>query len=156
MSGTGLNAPGVNTTGIVVFDYSAWQFRYPQLAIYVPAGMAAEFFAEAGLYLPNTPCSVVCDLGQRALILGMIVAHLALLNVSVDGQPVSTLVGRISNASEGSVSVATALTVPGSAEWFAQTRPGFSAWQAMAPYRTARYFPGPGARVSYNLGSWRR
>jgi hypothetical protein len=150
VSGTGLNAPGVNTTGIVVFSYSQWQFRYPELAAFVPAGMAAAYFAEAGLYVDNSPCGIVTDLGRRALILNMLVAHLAALNAPLNGQPSSPLVGRISNASEGSVSVATALTVPGSAEWFATTKYGLAAWQALAPYRTARYVPGPGAWAGFN------
>ena len=142
-------------SGIATFDWQQWQFRYPELAPWVPAGMAGAFFAEAGLYLDNTACSPVSDVGQRSLILGMIVAHLALLNAALNGQPVSTLVGRIGGASEGSVSVTlAAMALPGSAEWWGQTRPGLSAWQALAPYRTARYIPGPGSFRRFGPGGF--
>jgi hypothetical protein len=131
---------------VAAFDYQAWQFRFPELAPSVPQGMASAYFAEAGLYLDNSDASVVSDVGQRGLILNMIVAHLALLNAALNGQPVSTLAGRITGASEGSVSVTLASSaLPNTAEWWAQTRPGLSAWQALAPYRTMRYLPGPGA-----------
>lgn len=128
---------------VATIDWSNWSFRYPDLVPYVTEGLATAYFAEAGLYLDNTDCSPIQNVARRGLILGMIAAHIALLNAPVNDGEAQKLVGRISNASEGSVSVATALTVPGSAEWFAQTQPGFAAWQAMAAYRTFRYFPGP-------------
>lgn len=127
---------------VASFDFSGWQFRYPELVPCVPEGMATAYFAEAGLYLDNTDCSPVQDVTTRALILGMITAHIAKLNAPVNDGEQQQLVGRISNASEGSVSVATAMTVPGSAEWFAQTQPGLAAWQALARFRTFRYFTG--------------
>jgi hypothetical protein len=52
--------------------------------------------------------------------------------------------GRISSASEGSVSAAFDMNVPpGSAQWWAQTKYGSDYWLAMAPYRTMQYRPGP-------------
>jgi hypothetical protein len=126
----------------VVFDDQAWRFRYPELSDSVPAGMAQALFAEAGLYLFPGDGSLVTDEGQRLIILQMIVAHIAQLRSQVG----TGLVGRITSASEGSVSVSVApMSLPGSAEWFGLTAYGITAWGAMAQYRTARYVPGPGA-----------
>jgi Protein of unknown function (DUF4054) len=134
----------------VVFDYQTWLFHYPEFATSVPQGGGAALFAEAGLYLYPGDGSAVADEGQRLIILNAITAHLAALrqaavNAAASGS--SGLVGRVAGASEGSVSINMApMTVPGSAEWWAQTPYGFTAWQMLAPYRTMRYVPGPGVR----------
>ena len=129
--------------GIVVFDNRAWAARYPELAASVPD--AQPFFDEACVYLDNTPCSPVRNWkpgGRRAVLLNMLTAHIVALNVGLNCQPASPLVGRVTSASEGSVSVSTAITVPGSAEWFAQTKYGFAYWQATAQNRMMHYRPG--------------
>jgi hypothetical protein len=125
----------------VTFDYPTWQLRYPELAAYVPAAVAQMYFAEAATYCAN-PSRVIGDSGTLLIILNMITAHIAALNAPLGNQPSSPIVGRISGATEGSVSVQTDLQVPGSAAWFAQSKYGLAAWQAMLPYRTARYIPG--------------
>lgn len=71
--------PCATTTGVVTFDYTAWSARYPALAQNVDATLAQSYFDEATLYLSNTPCSPVRDLTKRALLLGLLVAHLATL-----------------------------------------------------------------------------
>ena len=125
---------------VAAFDYCLWSARYPQLVASVPQGLAKALFAEAGLYLDNTDASPIGDVMQRLVLLNMLVAHLALLQTGPAAQ--AGLVGRVTNASEGSVSVGVALDAPGSAGWFAQTPPGLSFWQATAPFRTAMYVPG--------------
>ena len=102
-------------------------------------------FAEAGLYLNNTDCSIVQDVNLRGVLLNMITAHIAFLSgaLTADGQP--RPVGRVTSASEGAVSASfdyPALT-PGSGPWFAQSQYGISFWQATTSYRGARYFPQP-------------
>jgi hypothetical protein len=55
----------------------------------------------------------------------------------------NTPVGRISSATQGSVTVQTELNVlPGQASWYSQTKYGLDFWQATAGYRLARYKPG--------------
>ena len=107
------------------------------------------YFAEAGLYLDNTDASPVpynppSDV-TRLMLLNMITAHIAFLR-----KPgASPLVGRVSNATEGSVSVATDVgQQSASAQFWLQSPYGFSYWQATASYRTARYVPGPRARLN--------
>jgi len=58
--------------------------------------------------------------------------------------PASPLVGRISNATEGSVNATTEMSYPaGSAQWFNQTRYGAEAYGGMAQFRSMLYVPGP-------------
>lgn len=133
-----------------VFDFNFWISVYPEFTSTVTEPQAQEYFNLAGLYLDNTPCSVVPVLDGngnplRIRILGMIMAQIAQLLAGSSLQPVSPLVGRVSNAAEGSVSVATELNVPVEAAWFAQTRYGLMAWAALAPFRQALYIPGPRA-----------
>lgn len=132
-------------TAIATFNYPTWAARFPELSGSVAEPLADMYWSEATLVLDPSACSRVRDVGQRTLILNLLTAHIAKLNAPIGGEDASDLVGRISNASEGSVSVATELNVPGSAAWFSQTRYGLQAWQALAPYRTAAYVPGPGA-----------
>lgn len=150
--------------GIVTFDYGAWSVRYPALATTVNATLAQLYFDEAQLYCDNSPRSPVQDLAVRALLLNMLVAHIAQLNQPVGGAmaggnsgPVapSPLVGRITSATEGSVSVSTEMNVPpGSAQWFAQTPYGAAFWAATAAYRTMRYVAVPPPRNMDPYSPW--
>ncbi len=131
------------TLGIVTFEYSVWATRYPELAAYVAQPLAQMYFNEATLYLDNTAGSIVTDAsvqGRRETMLNMITAHIAALNAPLNGQASPNTVGRISGATQGSVSVQTDYQVPGSAAWFAQTKYGAAYWQASQAYRTMNYF----------------
>lgn len=144
--------------GPVVFDYATWGLRYPELAP-IPVGpdLAQLYFDEATLYLNNTPSSPVQSISIRAMILGMLTAHIAELNRIVNGEAANPLVGRITNASQGSVSVSADMgTVPGTAVWFLQSRYGAAAYQALAPYRTARYAPGRQPYLGVSPGRYGR
>lgn len=131
-------------TGIVVFDYDGWAARYPELAGATDQALAQAYFDnDAVLYLDNSASSPVPDVAKRKPLLNMIVAHVASLNArTADGQAASPLVGRITNASEGSVSVAVDMPAPDSAAWWMQTKYGAAFWQATASLRTMRYIPG--------------
>lgn len=120
---------------VVVFDPAAFVARYPEFtAIQEPTLQA--YFAEATIYLDNSDQSRVGDITVRAVLLNMLVAHIAALAAT-------PLVGRISQATEGSVTVTSEMGPPsGSSEWFKQTKYGAAFWQAAAPYRTFQYIPG--------------
>lgn len=125
---------------VVSFDYATWAKRYPELSGSVDDCQAQGYFDEATFYLDNTDGSIVSDVARRAVLLNMITAHIAQLYAPLNGKESSPLVGRITNATEGSVSVATDYgQQSASAAWWIQTRYGAAAWQAMAPYRTFRY-----------------
>lgn len=133
---------------IAVFNYTAWSARYPQLAANVPEPLADIYFAEAGLYADNSDCALIpadpTTYQPRLMLLNMVVAHIAYLNGAANGGVPTGLVGRISDASEGSVSVkADYGTQAASAAFWLQSPYGAAYWQATAPYRTARYIPPP-------------
>lgn len=129
--------------GVVTFDYLAWSSRYPELAAWVGAPQAQAYFDEAALYCDNTPCSPI-PIWTRPMILGMATAHIAALNAPLNNAPSSPLVGRISNATEGSVTVATQNDYPpGVAQWWQQTKYGAAWWAATVQYRTMHYSPPP-------------
>lgn len=129
---------------VVIWDQAAFLERYPEfqdtIAKFPRAGM--ECFEEAGLFLNNTDSSIVPAPTPRARLLGMLTAHIMALNFGVNGQAPSGVVGRVTSATEGSVSV-TADMGPSSSNkaWFEQTQYGASYYRAVAPYRTARYVP---------------
>lgn len=128
---------------VAAFDWSVWQARFPELvAKGITEPLAADFFAEAGLLLDNTDCSIVEDVAIRGLLLNLIVAHLAALSGTVRG--VGAPVGRTSSVSEGSVSASfDYVTMSQSQAYWAQTPYGAQYWQSVLPYRSFRYVPGP-------------
>lgn len=127
---------------VVAFDLAAFRARYPEFSTVVDVTLSA-YFSEAGLYLSNTDSSVVTDLTIRAMLLNMLTAHIAAMNSGVNGQAPSGIVGRVAQASEGSVSVTADMGPPsGSAAWFLQTQYGAAFWQASAAFRSFRYITG--------------
>ena len=151
----------------VPFSYTMWAARYPELAAYVNQDLATIYWSEAGIYLDNTGCGLISDTsvgGRLNMILNMITAHIAFLNTPTPGPggtsiPATPLVGRISQATEGSVSVTVDMgTTSNTAAWLQSTKYGAAAWYALAPYRTARYYPGPrpylGVGGLYGIRGW--
>lgn len=126
----------------VVFDPAAFKARYPEFAA-VADPLLSACFGEAGLYLSNADDSPVQNVTRRAVLLNMLTAHIAALGgaLSSDGQP--RPVGRVSSATEGSVSASMEYLAPGSSAWFAQTQYGAAFWQATTSLRGFRYIPQP-------------
>jgi hypothetical protein len=112
----------------------------------VQQSLAQAYFQEAQLYCDNTLTSPIADDtvgGARSLFLNMVVAHIAQLNAAINGQPASPIVGRINNATEGSVTVASEnLYPPGTVQWWQQTRYGAAFWAATQQYRKMYYAQG--------------
>lgn len=129
--------------GVVVFTYSVWAQSFPALAASVNQTQAQMYFNIATMYLDNSATSPIIDTNIRSMILGLLTAHIATLFGTVNGSAPSTLVGRITNAAQGSVNVAVDMPDNPNAAWFNQTPFGAAAWQAMAPYRQALYIAAP-------------
>ena len=129
---------------IVTFDPAAFKARYPEFAAVANPTLAA-CFDEACLYLSNADNSPVQNLIRRATLLNMLTAHVAYIGglLSADGMP--RPVGRVSQASEGSVSAAFegVPPTPGSGAWFWQSQYGAAFWQATSSLRGMRYIPCP-------------
>jgi Protein of unknown function (DUF4054) len=127
----------------VAFNYAQWAARYPEFSN-VNANQASAYFAEATLYHNNTGCGPPTDAVQQLALLNMLTAHIAAMNAAdANGQPASSIVGRIASASEGSVSVSA--DMPGTTEasaWFMQTKYGAAYWAATKVFRTMRYLRG--------------
>lgn len=125
----------------VVFDPSNFKLIYPSFAT-VPDVVLDNYFAEATLYIDNTDSSFVHKLTERRILLNLLVAHLSALRSGENGQAPSGVVGRISSASQGSVSISSEYGSSSEmGNWFNQTRFGAEFWMLTAKYRTFRYVP---------------
>jgi hypothetical protein len=124
---------------VVVFDPAAFKQAYPQFAA-VSDAVLTNYFNLATLYLSNTDCSIVQDIPKRTTLLWLLTAHIAFLSgaLNADGAP-SGLVGRISSATEGSVSVSAEMPGNPNAAWFNQTAWGAMFWQSTISLRSFRY-----------------
>jgi hypothetical protein len=138
----------------VQFDYPTWLARYPEFTN-VPESLASQYFVEAGFYLANDGSGPVHDPGLQTYLLNTLTAHIAeiyRLTVGPDGNShaVSQLVGRVTNANQGSVSLQADFDQPqGMAQWFAQTKYGAAFWTASTGLRSAHYLPGQGSCGCY-------
>lgn len=137
------------TRGIVQFSPTEFVAIYPEFTGLTNGGMQTQFNG-AELLLNNGCASRVQDANKRLQLLYMLTAHLCILNLgSNDGAGNVTtpqgIVGRIADATEGSVSVSAewSSTVSESMAFFAQTKYGAMFWQSTKSYRTAHYIPPP-------------
>jgi hypothetical protein len=148
---------------IVTFDYNAWVALYPEFAspggsIPVTSQQAALYFSQAELIHANDGSGPVCDATQQLGLLNMVTAHIAALFSTPSGAAeASQLVGRISDATTGSVHVATENDYPpGTPQWWQQTKYGSMYWLATSQFRTFRYKPNPRSPVqnSFLFPGW--
>ena len=139
-------------SGQVSFSYQDWLAAYPAFAGRVSAGQAEGFFQLAELILNNTGSSPVRNMKKRRTLLWLLVAHQAQLFASdatasasdpAAGSPAAPPVGRISSATQGTVSITLdGNALPRQAGWFSQTQYGLMFWQATASLRQMRFLPG--------------
>lgn len=123
-------------SGVVVFDPDEFRLLYPSIT--ATDEQLEMYFAMAETFLDNTECSIVKDLDARKTMLYLLVAHIALLSQQAEkGNPV---VGRISNATEGTVSIGLDYGTMGNNErWYLQTPWGAMYWQLTKKYRSMVY-----------------
>ena len=132
---------------VAVFNYAQWAALFPELAGSVSEPLATSFFAIAGLLFDNSDCSPVDDLTARLAMLNYVTAHLASLAgyPLAPGQTVPTpreMVGRVSSATEGTVSVTSDYgAMRENQAWWLQTQYGATFWQLTRWLRTMRYVP---------------
>ena len=133
---------------IVTFDYDTWLATWPEFTS--PGGttpvnstQAAAYFAQATMLHANDGSGPVSDAAQQLALLNMVTAHIAAISAPPAGQAAaSPLVGRISDASQGSVSVSTQSDYPpGTAQYWQQTKYGAMYWEATKTFRRFRYHP---------------
>lgn len=137
---------------IASFDWSLFSTRYPEFA-YIGATLGQLYWDEATLYHSNDGTGPVGDAVRQGLMLNMLTAHVAMLNSGLQGQGASPLVGRITNASEGTVNVTVDNQYPpGTVQWYQQTKYGSAYWAAASPYRRAMFVPAP---LRHAVDPWR-
>lgn len=131
------------TRGIVRLVPADFKVAFPEFATVADAALLVNFDA-ATLMLNNTCKSRVCDAVLREKLLNWLTAHITALRNGVNGQPPSGLVGRISDATEGSVSVGTEFAVATFDQaWYSQTQYGVLYWNGTAGFRMFIYAPAP-------------
>ena len=134
---------------VVAFDPAAFIIRYPEFSSANPA-MLGMLFNEACYYCDNTDNSQVQDIPTRTAFLWMLTAHITALNIGTNGKAANTLVGRISDAKEGSVSVKADMgTTSEAAAWYQQTKYGAAYWRASSGFRAMLYIAPPQRIPSY-------
>lgn len=128
----------------VVFNPTTWLAEFPELANRVSPQLAQSYFNRATFIHANDGTGVTSDPAKQLNLLNLLTAHIAHLNAPhTDGEPASPLVGRISSATQGSVTVQADNQYPvGTAQWFQQTKYGAEYWAATAINRTFRYARG--------------
>lgn len=124
---------------VATFVYTDWIARYPEFTGTVNPTLASVLFNEATVYLRNDGGGPVSSVAVQTMLLYKLTAHIAQLGFGSSQQAVGPLVGRITDAAEGSVhvSVDTGEPTPGTAAWYMQTKYGADYWAATAVYRTA-------------------
>lgn len=123
--------------GVVIFDADKFKQLYPAFASFSDVQLEM-WFTEATLLLNNTKCSPVKNLAERELLLFLLVAHMAALQSRIDSGNES--VGRVSSASEGSVSISLDYGASSNGEkWYVQTPYGAKYLKLTARYRSALY-----------------
>lgn len=131
--------------GVVVFDATEFVGVYPEFTgVSTPAATTA--FNISTLIVQNCCRSVVFDPAVRQSLLYMLTAHYLYLFTpgAWNNNSAGNVVGRVSSASEGSVSAS--LDMPGvtlEAAWFMQTKYGAMFWQATALNRAMISVPSP-------------
>lgn len=128
---------------IVVLDISKFRAMFPEFSNVTDVQLPF-LFDQATDYLNNTDFSLVVDVTKRERLLYLLMAHLAYVRYGDNkGNGGSGLVGRLSSASEGSVSVSSeAGQVEFRYMWYTQSQYGMDFWQATKVYRMANYYPG--------------
>jgi hypothetical protein len=141
---------------VVVFDPAAFVATYPEFTGVDPARLTSMFTVAEQSILDNTDNSPVMDINVRTQLFYLLVGHLLLIFGIAPTSPDNTPPGRLSSATEGTITTAFEYIMPagsGLAPWFLQTKYGAMYWMMTAPYRSALYIAngssGIGAAIAY-------
>lgn len=130
----------------VTITYASWIQFFPQFSVTVPQPIFDGFlWPTAQQFCRNDGFGAVNNIQAQTSLLQLMLAHLAQLFFGSSGtagsQPESPLVGRISDVTEGSVSLSAEMEGTVNNAWFNQTKWGAAFWQLALPYRLGRYYP---------------
>lgn len=119
---------------VVILDYSEFRSMFPIFSdstIY-PDAMLDIYFSIAEEYISNNECSKT-SLKTRKNLLYLTLAHLLLL---LSGNKDGSTVGRVANATQGSVSVGLSYPISPNSAWWTQTQYGAMVWELTKKYRS--------------------
>lgn len=139
---------------VVVFDPVAFAAEYPEFAAVSTARTTAMFTLAEQSILDNTDNSPVMDVNFRTQLFYMLVAHLLTLLGGAPTTPTNTPPGRLSTATEGTVTASFEYILPpGSAmaPWFIQTKYGAMYWTMTAPFRSMQYMVNGGSGIGFAI-----
>lgn len=127
--------------GNLDYDSDVFLARYPEFTSVSESSLLA-YWEEAYDFFGGAD-SLVSDEGKRRRLLNMLTAHIAAVNgaLAADGMPLP--VGKVSQASKGSVSASFEFIQPGTHSWYTQTQYGAAFWQATLNLRRFRYVSQP-------------
>lgn len=137
---------------VVTLDPVAFATEFPEFA-YLSGPQITEFFAIATTFHRNDGGGPIATAQVQTEALYCVTAHFAKLYAPTpSGQNAPDNVGRVSDASEGSVSASFDYPAgtPTMAFWV-QTKYGARYWALTAPYRTMRYIRSPRHRRPFGL-----
>ena len=133
-----------------VFSFDTWIAQFPEFSAVNPT-QAQFYFDLATIIWRNDGCGPVSNPNTQLNLLNLLTSHLATQYSQSLGDPspgspqdANTPVGRINNATEGSVSVQTdyGTNISQQMAWAITTKYGSLWWAMTAQYRTAVYMPG--------------
>jgi hypothetical protein len=133
---------------IIIFDPTAFKLSYPEFSAVDDARCTLMFTIAEQSILDNTDNSPVMDGPYRTQLFYMLVAHLLFIFGTSDTPDASdsTPPGRISSATEGTVSSAFEYVLPAGsamAPWYVQSKYGALYWTVTARFRSAKYYGVP-------------
>ena len=126
-------------TNVVVFDPDFFKQKYPQF-IGLSNELLEYFFEKSETTMLDNSEAACVPLKERKMLFDLLVAHQAQLQERInDGS--ASLVGNITSATEGSVSIGVNAPTSSSAmgQWLMQTPYGQEYWVLTAKYRNALY-----------------
>lgn len=133
--------------GVVVqFDYASWALQFPQFTGLGQTQVTTLILPIADKFNRNDGGGPVRDAALQTQLLNLMVAHVAWKMFGPDGSGNANsggLVGPITDATEGSVSVSSDIPVTANSYWYNSTPFGAMWWTLTAPFRTMRYVPAP-------------
>lgn len=139
---------------VVTFDPTAFKAEYPEFSAVSDARATAMFTLASQSLLDNTDNSPVMDANFRLQLFYMLVAHLLTILGGAPTMPTNTPPGRISTATEGTVTAAFEYILPaGSAmvPWFVQTKYGAMYWTMTAPFRSMQYMVNGASGIGFAI-----
>lgn len=143
-------------TGVVVFVPADFKAAFPEFATVADGALSLNFNL-ATLQMANTCRSRVMNAATRESLLNLLTAHITALRNGQNGQPPPGIVGRVSDAAEGSVSVSAEMGEMAYGQaYYMQTQWGALYWQSTARFRMFQYVAPPPtcADMPAGLASW--